>query len=98
MHVESVRRWEPGADALYGPGGCENIISRMKSQDQVPEKEFLKKWHAANPKLWRDARYASSYQNHQIPIAVREHERLGRDAVSQAVQETSESWEEDARK
>ena len=33
MPVESVRREEPGADALYGRGGCEHIISRMESQD-----------------------------------------------------------------
>ena len=32
MPVESVRREEPGADALYEPGGYDNNILRMESQ------------------------------------------------------------------
>ena len=31
MQVESVRRREPGADALYGPGRYENFIVRVES-------------------------------------------------------------------
>ena len=39
----------------------------------------------------RDARYALSYQHHQFQIEVPEDRRQARDAVSQAVQESSES-------
>ena len=31
--MESVRREEPSADALCGPGGYENIILRMESPE-----------------------------------------------------------------
>ena len=33
MHTASVRRREPGADAMYGPGGCDNIFFSMESQE-----------------------------------------------------------------
>ena len=33
MQVESVRSEELGADALYGPGGHENITLRMEFQE-----------------------------------------------------------------
>ena len=41
----------------------------------------------------RDARDALFYQNNQFHIVVREYQRQARDAVSQAVQESSESYE-----
>ena len=41
----------------------------------------------------RDARYALFCQNHPFQIAVREYQRQARDAVSQAVQESSERCE-----
>ena len=31
LEMEPVRMEEPGADALYGPGGYENIILTMES-------------------------------------------------------------------
>ena len=30
MQLESIRREEPGADAVYGPGGDENVILRVE--------------------------------------------------------------------
>ena len=33
MQLESASRGEPRADALYGPGGYENVFSRMESQE-----------------------------------------------------------------
>ena len=41
----------------------------------------------------RDARHELFYENHQLQIAVREYSRQARDAVSQVVQESSESYE-----
>ena len=41
----------------------------------------------------RDARHALFCQHHQFQIAVREYQRQARDAVNQAVQESSESYQ-----
>ena len=41
----------------------------------------------------QDARYASFYQDQQFKITVQEYQRQARDAVSQAAQESSESYE-----
>ena len=41
----------------------------------------------------RDAQFAFLYQDQQLKIAVRENQRQAREAVSQAVQESSESYD-----
>ena len=52
MRLESVRVGELGADAMYGPGGCENCVLRLESH--VPEKQFVKIGHAAHSKPWKE--------------------------------------------
>ena len=89
LQVESASRKEPNADALYGPGGKENMILRMESQDIIS----VEMARSELEPLERDARYALSYQDQPLKIAVREYERQARDAVSQAVRESSESYE-----
>ena len=56
MQVASVGREEPRADALYGSGGYENIISKPESREES-ETEFRKKWHGSELEaMERDAR------------------------------------------
>ena len=40
MQVESVRRGEPIADALYGPEGYEHFALRMESQELSIRNKF----------------------------------------------------------
>ena len=41
----------------------------------------------------RDARFALFYQDQQFKIAVREHQRQAREAVNQALRESSDNYE-----
>ena len=60
------------------------------------EPEFLNNWHEANLQQWKetpDLRY-SIYQDQQFKIAVREHQRQGTEAVTQAVRQSSDNDED----
>ena len=90
----SASRREPNADALYGAGRCENIILRIESQEcsirsRVSEEMARSEFGA----MERDVRYALFYQDQQFKIAVGEYQRRERDAVYQAVTESSEHYE-----
>ena len=41
MQMESVRRRESGGDALYGPGGYGNVISRIESHELSTRKRMF---------------------------------------------------------
>ena len=77
-----------------GPEECENVTLRMKS----PEPSFRNRIseHVARSELKpleRDPRYALFFQDQQLKIAVRKYQRQARDAVNQAVKESSEHCE-----
>ena len=94
MQRESARKGGPSADALYGPGGYENVTLRMESQESSTRKRISEELvRSALEAMERDARHASLNQNHQFQTAVREYQRQARDAVSHAVRESSESCE-----
>ena len=72
-----------------------NIISRTESPDLSIRNRFS--YDVARSELEsmeRDARYALFFLDQQIKIEVREYQRQARDTVCQAVQESSESYED----
>ena len=94
MQVESASRREPNAVALYGPGGYENITSGMDSQElSIRNSISADVARSELEAMERDARYALFYQDQQFKIAVWEYLRQARDAVSQAVKESSTNYE-----
>ena len=94
MQVESVRRGVTGADALYGPGGYVNITLRMESQELSIRNRISEDMARSELEVMeRDARCALFFQDQQFKIAVRQYQRQLRDAVNQAVRESSENYE-----
>ena len=92
--MESVREGEPGADAPHGPGGYDNIIWRVESQElstrnRISEEVARSELQA----MEEDTRNACFHQDQPFRIAVREYQRQARGAVNHAVQASSESYE-----
>ena len=74
MQLESVRRREPSANALYGPEGDENMTLRMGSQGNQDQKRTSEELTRSKPEVMeRHARYALFHQNHQFQFTVRQH-------------------------
>ena len=93
VHIESASRGEPNADALYG--GYENIVLRMESQElSIRNRIFEEMARSQLEAMEREThvdRYSFKISNSKI--AVREYQRQARDAVNQAVRESSEKCE-----
>ena len=68
--MNSLRRREPGADALYGTGGCESILLRVESQEfSIRTRISEEAARSELESLERDARFALFYQDQQFRIA-----------------------------
>ena len=79
MQVESASTEEPNTGALYGPGGSENIILRMESQElRIRSSISEETAHSEFKAMERDARCALFYQDQQFKIAVRETSKTGK--------------------
>ena len=65
MQVDTDRREEPDADALYRPGGYENVIWRKESHQLSTRKRISEKLARSELEaIQRDVRHALLYQNH----------------------------------
>ena len=85
------------ADALPGPGGNENIFL-MESQELTTKNKISGELARSDlDAMEKDARHAMFSHNHLFKIAVREFWRQARDAVHQALKESSERRSDDAR-
>ena len=94
VHVERASRRQPhSADALYGPGRYENIL-RMESQELGISNRISEDVARSELEtMERDARCALFCYDQKFKIAVWEHQRQAREAVSQAVQESFDSYD-----
>ena len=91
VQLESACRREPNADALYGPGMYENITLRMECQELSVRNRIAEDLARSElDNMERDARFFRFFfHNKQLKVAVREYRRQARDAVNQAVRESS---------
>ena len=94
VQVESASTGEPNTGALYGPGGSENIILRMESQElRIRNSISEETAHSEFKAMERNARYVLFYQDQQFKMQSHKHPRQVRDTVNQAVRESSEKFE-----
>ena len=82
MSTRIARSGQHGAEALLGPGGCDDVILRMEAQE-------LRGWHRMSEEMARselesmerEARRSLFYQAHQL-------RRQGREALSRTARES----------
>ena len=93
MSTRAVQSEQPDTVTIYGPGGYEHVIWRIEGQEVCFGDRICGEMARSEIESLEKGRHALCHKNHQLRDAVEDHQRQAREALSQAVRESSENCE-----